>query len=119
MQNLITAGASPVRASSPLHAEFLVAAAGLAEAKDKGMSNFILLTDLVSVYLQLSGISTPSKDMEDLIHSCKEYLTSANGSVKWTFREYLFAPDSLAKLAKSNAVSITIGLPNSLTGSLS
>lgn len=102
---LVAAGASPVKATSIIELEFLAAVVGLEEAKKMGLKKFLLHTDSVSLYLQLSGLLSIPNEINVLVSHCRNLLAEGEGVVQWTRRVFLSAPDSLAKLARSLAVS--------------
>lgn len=80
-------------------------AVSLEEARRLGVTNFSVFTDSISVYLQLSGLSHTPKTVENLVTHCRSILYEEQGRILWTQREFITASDSLAKLARTNAIS--------------
>lgn len=103
-ENPKAARVSPVRTDSPLYTELLAVKAGLEDAVNNDLTNVLILTDTVNAFPAISNMTQPTAELSELTKSCQENLRYVKGRIQWTFRKYLTASDTVAKLARKITV---------------
>lgn len=103
-KSLISAGAASLLTSNPWLAELKAILLGMMEADSKGLSNFALLSDSLVVVSSIIGGVTYSDEYREIITECRRIISIRQGRIIWCPRDFLSAPDSLAKYARMYVV---------------
>lgn len=71
-ENLKSARAAPVRATSPLQAELLAIMAGIEDASKRGCFNVLILIDSLNASLIISNMASSPENLLDPVKTCQE-----------------------------------------------